>query len=59
MELIIDLIDFFGINALEEGATYVDFLMWFSEVLLAVGLIVIIFAFFFKACKDMLTVTTN
>lgn len=49
MNIINDLISFFGIDSLSETATFIDFVPWFCKLLLAVFLIAFIFKCLFTA----------
>lgn len=59
MDLIINLIEFFGLDTLSTDPTVCEFFVWFVEVGLAFSLIIIIFAFFFKAIKDVMNVSVR
>lgn len=48
MELLTQLMTFFGVNMLESGATFPDMLQWLFSVLISVYLILTIFKFFFS-----------
>lgn len=49
MNLINELMNFFGINALSETATFIDFVPWFCKLLLAVFLVAFVFRCLFTA----------
>lgn len=59
MDLIINLIEFFGLDTLSTDPTVTEFFVWFVEVGLAFSLIIIIFTFFFKAVKDVMNVSVR
>ena len=49
MQLIDELMNFFGIGSLPETATFMDFLPWFCKLILAVFLMAFIFKCLFTA----------